>query len=102
MLVDYTTEILDVRLPRNGALRIRFGSSSASLIVENQVVILAEPQHLRQQIPMIGSGTAVEDDQSGRALLPVFRPVQRNFGGGCVTFLARRGDGFGHRGRGRR
>jgi hypothetical protein len=90
------SEVFDVTLPGNRRSRVSLGLSAASLIVKEKIVVVAEPEHLWQQIAVIGAGTAVEDYELRRPFPTVFRPIERGSGASGESFLARRRDWFGH------
>ena len=55
--------------------------AAATLIVEQQIVLRGQMQHLRKEIPVIGAGSPVKKDQNRPARFTVSRPVKRNGGG---------------------
>ena len=94
---DDRSEVLDMGAPRYRIARVRLRPTASPLIVKEQVVPLAEVKHLREHVTVIGSRPSVQNDQLRRIGATVHRPVQWRSGGRRESFLARSGDGLGHR-----
>src|ERR1700693_4472714 len=84
--------------PRDRTPRVCPGAPASTLVVKEQIVLLAEVQHLRQQIPVVGTRSTMKNQQLPGTWPTVLRPVK-----GCASlsresFFPRRGDRLGHGG----
>src|SRR5947209_13273622 len=80
---DYVLEIEHVRLPCDVSLdfsRIGTRASTAALIIEDEVprCARAEAQHLRQEIVVMRTWTAVQEQALLASVGPVRAPIQRH------------------------
>ena len=76
-------------LPCDRRRVVSAGLSTAALVVEDQLMLVGKLEHLWQQVLMIGTGTAVKDEQAPRAGRTVGAPVQWNRRGGGEAGRAR-------------
>src|ERR1700681_548331 len=83
-------------LPCDRDRGIRLRLTAAALIVEKQIVRLAEVQHLWEQIAVVCARPSVQNEELWSIGAPVFHPVERRAGGRRESLFARRGDRLGH------
>src|SRR5438094_900280 len=83
-------------LPGDWNAHVRLGAITAALVVEDQLALFGEMQHLGQQIAVISSRTAVQHQLLRRIILTVLCPVERALSRGANSLLPRRGNGLRH------
>ena len=86
-------EIIDLRSPGDGGRVIGPGPSTTALIVEEQLVVFGEGEHLGEEILVMRARATVQDQQTCRRLGAVGAPVQwdRGRGSNPVTSGGREG-----------
>ena len=67
--------------PTDRAVVRRPRLAAATLIVEQQIVLLGQMQHLRKEIPVICAGSPVKQYENRSAGLAISSPIERNGGG---------------------
>lgn len=75
-------QILDVRLPRDRSAVLGSRSPAAALVVEDQPIVARELEHLRQEIIVRRTRTAVRNEQP-RCVLRTVRGVKKLHDYGC-------------------
>src|SRR5690242_11053801 len=75
-LVGDGSKVFDVGLPGYGRGVIRSRLAAPALVIEHQLVILGQREHLGQEILVIGSGTSVENEEPAPARWTISAPVQ--------------------------
>src|SRR5688500_11563413 len=73
-LLDDGGEIVDVRPPGYGRAVLRLRAAASALVVEEELVPVGEPQHLRQHVVVVCSGASMQHEQSRRASRAVRAP----------------------------